>query len=267
MTKPKSNDPKLGGWWWSWRHCYEKTLEKFLNYPCKKYCNLRIRYYSVNLCIPCNIFLPFCPCMNCFDVNKTCIFWDEGEKHLPFFSYTMKHKSASFFSCRSLVIRGKAIVCTSMIWWWWSYECLNECIWMQWMMWCIVQMNVQTHANEATSKLYIPLGMTEISFAVYFSVALLIFRCKFCIPLGTSFELLRLIFWRYLALHSLRNDFWTENLWCAPLGTTFCSFVVLCIPLGTTFELLPGFFLCTRWCMLRCYILHSFGGFCSCKAE
>ena len=103
-------------------------------------------------------------------------------------------------------------------------------------------------------------------FVVYFSAAPLIFRCKFCIPLGTFFELLRLlfrryshwlfalrlIFWRYshwlfalrlifrryLALRSLRNDFWAENLRCAPLGTTFCSFVVLCIPLGTSFELL-----------------------------
>jgi hypothetical protein len=76
-------------------------------------------------------------------------------------------------------------------------------------------------------------------FAVYFSASPLIFRCKFCIPLGTSFELLRLLFrryfsrWlfalrlifqRYLALHSLWNDFWAENLHCAPLGTTFCSF-------------------------------------------
>jgi hypothetical protein len=31
-----------------------------------------------------------------------------------------------------------------------------------------------------------------------------------------------------------------------------------------TFELLPALFFsffCTRWCMLRFYILHSFGGF------
>ena len=34
--------------------------------------------------------------MNCFDVDETCIFWAEGEKHLPFFSYTTKHKTASF---------------------------------------------------------------------------------------------------------------------------------------------------------------------------
>ena len=142
-----------------------------------------------------------------------------------------------------------------MIWWWWSYGCLNECIWMQWMMWCIVQMNVQTHAYEATSKLCIPLGMTKISLSFIFRckfriplgtsfelLRLLFRRYRFCIPLGTSFELLYLIFRWYLALHSLRNDFWVENLRCAPLGTTFCNFVVLCIPLGTTFELLPIFF-------------------------
>jgi hypothetical protein len=100
------------------------------------------------------------------------------------------------------------------------------------------------------------------------TVSPLTFRCKFCIPLGTSFELRRFLFQRYLALHSLRNDFWAENLRCVHLGTTFCSFVVFCIPLGTTFELLPVFFFfCTRWCMLRFYILHIFGGFCSRRAE
>jgi hypothetical protein len=73
---------------------------------------------------------------------------------------------------------------------------------------------------------------------LFFGVSALTFRCKFCIPLGTSFELLcllfrrysrwlfalRLIFRWYLALHSLWNDFWAEKLYCAPLGTTFCSF-------------------------------------------
>jgi hypothetical protein len=88
-------------------------------------------------------------------------------------------------------------------------------------------------------------------FAAYFSASPLIFRCKFCIPLGTSFELLcllfrwyflrwlfalRLIFWRYLALYSLWNEFWAENLHCAPLGTTFCSFSKLTLhSLGMTF--------------------------------
>jgi hypothetical protein len=45
---------------------------------------------------------------------------------------------------------------------------------------------------------------------------------------------------------------------------TFGSFVMLFILLGTTFELLPVFLfflsLCTRWCMLRFYILQPFLG-------
>jgi hypothetical protein len=128
-----------------------------------------------NMSIPCNIILPFHPYMNCFDVDETSIFWAEGEKHLPFFSYTTKHKSASFCFRRSLVIRVEATVCTSMISWWWSYECLNECIWMQWMMWCIVQMNIHTHAYEATSRLCIPLGTTEISLSFIFRLHRLFF--------------------------------------------------------------------------------------------
>jgi hypothetical protein len=50
-------------------------------------------------------------------------------------------------------------------------------------------------------RLCIPLGTT-------FELLHLLFRWyKFCIPLGTTFELLRLIFRWYLALHSLWNDF------------------------------------------------------------
>jgi hypothetical protein len=111
-------------------------------------------------------------------------------------------------------------------------------------------------------KFCIPLGTS-------FELLRLIFRrYKFCIPLGTSFELLRLIFRWYLALHSLRNDFLAENLRCAPLGMTFCSFVMLCFPLGTTFELLPGFFIFLH-SMVYAQILHFtfFRGFCSRRAE
>jgi hypothetical protein len=32
---------------------------------------------------------------------------------------------------------------------------------------------------------------------LFFGVSALTFRCKFCIPLGTSFELFRLLFRRY----------------------------------------------------------------------
>jgi hypothetical protein len=65
-------------------------------------------------------------------------------------------------------------------------------------------MNVQTHAYEATTIAIIPLGMTEVSlpfifrhYRLFFCVSALTFRCKFCIPLGTSFELICLLFRRY----------------------------------------------------------------------
>ena len=95
-------------------------------------------------------------------------------------------------------------------------------------------------------------------FAVYFSASPLIFRCKFCIPLGTSFELLRLIFRRYLALHSFRNDFWAENLRCAPLGTPF-FIASLCSasPWGRLLSFsLPFFFSLSLHSMVHAQILH-----------
>jgi hypothetical protein len=65
-------------------------------------------------------------------------------------------------------------------------------------------MNVQTHAYEAKTIAFIPLGMTEVSLPLifrlhrlFFGVSVLTFHCMFCIPLGTSFELLRLLFRRY----------------------------------------------------------------------
>jgi hypothetical protein len=81
-------------------------------------------------------------------------------------------------------------------------------------------MDVQTHTHEATPRLCIPLGtsfeLLHLLFRWYkfciplgtsFELLCLLFRrYKFCIPLVTTFELLRLIFWWYLALHSLRND-------------------------------------------------------------
>ena len=117
---------------------------------------------------------------------------------------------------------------------------------MQYDVWCDDMMqndedvkDTHPHAHTGTHKLCIPLGTTfellHLLFWWYkfynplgtsFELLRLLFRrYKFCIPLGMTFELLRLIFRRYLALHSLWNDFWAENLRCAPLGTAFCSFV------------------------------------------
>jgi hypothetical protein len=108
----------------------------------------------------------------------------------------------------------------------------------------------KTHTHTPIVEYTISLPLIFRLHRLFFGVSALTFRCKFYIPLGTSFELLRLLFRRYsrwlfalhlifrrhLALHSLWNDFWAENLHCAPLGTTFCSFVKLTLcSLGTTF--------------------------------
>ena len=96
----------------------------------------------------------------------------------------------------------------------------------------------KTHTHIPILEYTISLPFIFRLHRLFFGVSTLTFHCKFCIPLGTSFELLRLLFWwysrwlfalrlifrRYLALHSLWNDFWAENLHCAPLGTTFCRF-------------------------------------------
>jgi hypothetical protein len=96
----------------------------------------------------------------------------------------------------------------------------------------------KTHTHIPILEYTISLSFIFRLHRLFFGVSALPFHCKLCIPLGTSFELLRLLFrryshWlfalrlifrRYLALHSLWNDFWAENLHCAPLGTTFCSF-------------------------------------------
>jgi hypothetical protein len=100
-------------------------------------------------------------------------------------------------------------------------------------------MNVQRHIRNHNQNSYSLSNNKSLSFIfrlhrLFFGVSALTFRCKFCIPLGTS----------------------------------FCSFVVLCIPLGTSFELLSVFFfsLCTRWCTLGFYI-YIFGGYCYCRAD
>jgi hypothetical protein len=110
------------------------------------------------------------------------------------------------------------------------------------MIWCKMMMP-KTHTHTGTHKLCIALGTTfellHLLFRWYkfcihletsFELLRLLFRWyKFCIPLWTTFELLRLIFWRYLALHSLWNDFWAENLRRAPLGTTFVASTILAL--------------------------------------
>jgi hypothetical protein len=117
----------------------------------------------------------------------------------------------------------------------WCYVMQNDVIMLCYAKWYFVP---KTRTQIPILEYTISLPFIFWLHRLFFGVSALTFRCKFCIPLGTSFELLRLLFrwysrwlfvlrlifrW-YLAMHSLWNDFWAENLHCTPLGTTFCSF-------------------------------------------
>jgi hypothetical protein len=195
------------------------------------------------------------------------IFKPSAKKHLPFFSCFIKKENLWSVKIKISMLRKKrSLFCVqadeaiirsllrvtltifsenrlriplvSLM----QYDVWCDAMWNDVMIWCKMIMMPKTHTLPLwnTQSLY-SLRNDWNLFAVYFLASPFIFRCKFCVPLGTSFELLRLlfrrykfciplgttfellrlIFRRYLALHSLWNDFWAENLHCAPLGTTF----------------------------------------------
>jgi hypothetical protein len=117
-------------------------------------------------------------------------------------------------------------------------------------------MNGQTHIrshthshyflrNNHTSALHSLRNDFGASSPLLLAESALTFRCKLCIPLGTTLELLRLLLLAESAL------------------TFRCK---LCIPLGTTLELLRLLLFSTRWCALSFYI-YIFGGFCSYRTK
>ena len=108
-----------------------------------------------------------------------------------------------------------------MPWRWLSYICLDECLWMQ-MLWCNAMCKwMAKHVSEAifiaiknnrTSALHSLRNDFGASSPLLLAESALTFRCKLCIPLGKTLELLRLYFWhsmvrsQLLHLHSL-GDF------------------------------------------------------------
>ena len=160
--------------------------------------------------------------VKCFVVDEIIFFEPKAKKHLPFFSYTAKHRKQHFPFFRS------SPFCTRrssslMPWWWLSYICLDECLWMQ-MLWCNVMCEwMSKHISEA------------ILSAIIFLETI---THQLCIPLGTTLELLRLLLSAESAL------------------TFRCK---LCIPLGTTLELLRFLLFGTRWCVLSFYIYIPWG--------
>jgi hypothetical protein len=63
---------------------------------------------------------------------------------------------------------------------------------------------------------------------LFFGVSALTFRCKFCIPFGTTFELQRLLNFFAFYFGGIRVDFSRFALYFGGIW--------LCIPFGTTFE-------------------------------
>ena len=109
-------------------------------------------------------------------------FEPKAKKHLPFFSYTAKHRKQHFPSFRSSPFCTRSSFFPPfffflpkqplMPWRWLSYICLDECLWMQ-MLWCNVM-------------------------------------CKWMSKRVSEAILIAIIFLKNshtLALHSLRNDF------------------------------------------------------------
>ena len=127
----------------------------------------------------------------CFDVDEI-FFWAEGENTFPSFrtqrsiennislsseALLFVHEALSFFSFFFFFLPKQPL----MPWWWLSYICLDECLWMQ-MLWCNVMCKwMAKHVSEA------------IFIAIIFLKTI---TPQLCIPLGTTLELLRLYFWR-----------------------------------------------------------------------
>jgi hypothetical protein len=158
--------------------------------------------------------------MNCFDVDETCIFWAEGENTFPSFRTQRSMKLLLFFLPKPYPYSRSICLCL--------YDMMMMILCMSKWMFMNAMYDVMWHANECPNthirshnhNLHSLRNYWSL-FVAYFSASSLIFWCKFCIPLGTSFELLRLlfrrysrwlfalrvIFWQYSALHSIRNDF------------------------------------------------------------
>ena len=130
---------------------------------------------------------------------KKLSFWAEGEKkHLPFFSYTSKHKKQLF---RSSSFRTQRSTNDSfsflpkqplMLWWWLSYICLDECLWMQ-MLWCNMMCKwMSKHISEAIITAVISLETITYQ------------RWLFAVSSAFPWERL----WSFFAFYFRRNQRW-----------------------------------------------------------
>jgi hypothetical protein len=94
--------------------------------------------------------------MNYFDVDETSIFWAKGEKHIPFFSYTTKHETASFsFFPKPYLYSRSICLCLYVMMMMILY--MSKCMFMYAMYDVMYRANEcpNTHTSEASSTTFI----------------------------------------------------------------------------------------------------------------
>jgi hypothetical protein len=141
----------------------------------------------------------------CFDVDEIFFFEPEAKKHLPFFSYATKHRkqhfpsfrSSPFFICRSNRLCYEDDYPTYA--WMNVYECKCYDVMRCANEWSNDHTSSHTHnhyflKNNHTSALHSLRNDFGASSPLLLAESALTFRCKLCIPLGTTLELLRLYF-------------------------------------------------------------------------
>ena len=155
--------------WWI---CCKRALEKFLDYPCKKYCNLEIKQCSVNLSIPCNIFYLSIHVWTALMWTKLVPFEPKAKNTFPSFrtqrsiNLLLKLYPYSRSNCLYLYDMMMMILCMSK-WMFMNamYDVMyraNEC----------PNTHIRSHIHNLHS-----LRNDWSLFAAYFSASPLIFRC------------------------------------------------------------------------------------------
>jgi hypothetical protein len=148
----------------------------------------------------------------CFDVDEIFFFEPKAKKHLPFFSYATKHRKQhfSFLPKLSLFVH-EALSCRNnrlcyeddypTYAWMNVYECKCYDVMQCANEWPNNHTSSHTHShyslkNNHTSALHPLRNDFGASSPLLSAESALTFRCKLCIPLGTTLELLRLYFRR-----------------------------------------------------------------------
>jgi hypothetical protein len=163
--------------------------------------------------------------MKCFGVDEVNIFEPKAKNTFPSFRTQRSIKLPLFPFFRSLLFKAEAsvYVMTMMI------LCMSKWMFMNANVWCNVSckwMFKDTYKTTIKNS-YSLRNNKFLSFIfwlhrLFFGVSALTFRCKFCIPLGTSFELLRLLLLAVSRwLFALRLILWRNQRWLFAVSSAF----------------------------------------------